>query len=303
MRTLTQYEVAWNMHRAGSPMPQICQVVGKHRATIYRWLIRIRRLGIRAFVAGKQVCKRRRQPTKVSDRIAHLIRDIRRERGWCGQKIQKELAEKHGIRLCLMTVYRILRRYFVFGGKTYKKRGVPPRAANPRQVIQHDTVDFGKLFAYTAIDIFTKEPSVYIGTSLKSEEGCRALAYHMQYYRKADLQQSDEGSEFLGYFPQAVRDAGSAHHYARAYKKNDQCFIENLNKAFRKECAGWGKYQVSDRAELQAKAEVWCQHYITERWHMGLPQFQTPLQYLQDYTEQRQEYTWVLESSRVAFGV
>ena len=50
MRTLTYYEVAWNMHRAGSTMEQITAVVSRDRATVYRWLAKIKRLGIREFL-------------------------------------------------------------------------------------------------------------------------------------------------------------------------------------------------------------------------------------------------------------
>ena len=57
MRTLTQYEVAWNMHQAGSTMGQITTVVEKHRATIYRWLKRIKRIGIMEFLRRKLVVK------------------------------------------------------------------------------------------------------------------------------------------------------------------------------------------------------------------------------------------------------
>ena len=52
--TLTHYEVAWNIHQAGSTISQICQVVGKHRATVYRWLKKIRQIGIRLFLKRKQ---------------------------------------------------------------------------------------------------------------------------------------------------------------------------------------------------------------------------------------------------------
>ena len=50
MRTLTQYEVAWNMQQAGSSMEQITKVVAKHRAMVYRWFKQIRRIGIREFL-------------------------------------------------------------------------------------------------------------------------------------------------------------------------------------------------------------------------------------------------------------
>ena len=53
MRTLTQYEVAWKMNRAGSSIEQITNVVSKHRATVYRWLRQIQRIGIKEFMRRK----------------------------------------------------------------------------------------------------------------------------------------------------------------------------------------------------------------------------------------------------------
>ena len=55
MRTLTHYKVTWNMYRAQATINQICQVVGKHRATLYRWLARIKRIGIRATLQYEKV--------------------------------------------------------------------------------------------------------------------------------------------------------------------------------------------------------------------------------------------------------
>jgi transposase len=87
MRTLTHYEVAWNMYRAGSRMEQITTVLTKDRATIYRWLKRIKRLGIREFMRRKAVCKVRRPRAQTPEYVIQKIVDIRNEFGWCGQKM------------------------------------------------------------------------------------------------------------------------------------------------------------------------------------------------------------------------
>lgn len=181
MRTLTHYEVAWNMHQAGSSMEQITIVVEKHRATIYRWLGTIKQLGIREFLRRKLNCKYRRPKARTPEYVIQKIVDIRNELGWCGQKIRKELKQKHGIRLGLATIYRWLHRQFtkaVVGVKRYKKRQAIVVATKPREVVEHDTVDLGELYAYTAIDIFTKEPSIYVDTDLEMETGAVAFAHH-----------------------------------------------------------------------------------------------------------------------------
>lgn len=46
MRTWTQLELAWELDRAGVKVPVIAQRVGKHRATVYRWLKGMRQGGL-----------------------------------------------------------------------------------------------------------------------------------------------------------------------------------------------------------------------------------------------------------------
>lgn len=57
------------------------------------------------------------------------------------------------------------------------------------------TVDLGDgVYAYTAMDIFTKEPSVVIGTNLEMNTGAKAFAVHNAFYGSVLLHQSDNGS-------------------------------------------------------------------------------------------------------------
>lgn len=44
-------------------------------------------------------------------------------------------------------------------------------ASGPRAVIQMDTVAFGQVFAFTGIDIYTKEAEVMLQPALISEDG------------------------------------------------------------------------------------------------------------------------------------
>lgn len=289
MRTLTQYEVAWNMYRAESKMEQIVATVGRHRATIYRWLKRIKRVGIMEFLRRKLTAKRRRQPRKLETRIRHLIRDIRERHGWCGQKIQKELRVKYGICLSLMTIYRVLKTEFKLRKHRRRDRGSAVVATGPRQLVEHDTVVFEGLFAYTSIDVYTKEPCVVMATDLLSETGTAAFLRQKAYYGHVQCHQSDEGPEFMGVFPDAVTATGSRHRYSRPYKKNDQAHIENFNRSLRSECLGWGKYKQEDLEWVQAKVDAWTKHWMEERWHMGLPDMMTPAEHLKWYDAGQRE--------------
>lgn len=284
--TLTHYEVAWNMQQAGSTIPQICQVVGKHRATVYRWLKKIKLSGIRKFLKDKQACKQHRPRARTPETTIQKIVDIRNEFGWCGQKIRKELLSNHGIKLGLSTIYRWLHKRFTkaaVGIKQYKKHQAIVTATKPREVVEHDTVDLGgkraNVYAYTAIDIFTKEPSVVIAANLEMETGATAFTIQKQFYGAVDTHQSDNGSEFQTLFVEAVRASGAQHRYSRPYKKNEQSHIENFNKALRNECFPRGEYDQEDIPDLQKRANEFTEHYIERRWHMGLPDMMTPKQF------------------------
>jgi len=290
--TLTHYEVAWNMHQAGSTISQICQVVRRHRATIYRWLKKIRQVGIRLFLKRKQTCKHRRPSRQTPEYVIQKIVDVRNEFGWCGAKIRKELRENHNITLGLSTIYRWLHKRFTtaaVGVKHYKKHQAIVTASKPREVIEHDTVDLGgkqaNVYAYTAIDIFTKEPSVVIADNLEMETGAKAFVIQKQFYGVVDTHQSDNGSEFQTLFIAAVTASGAKHRYSRPYKKNEQSHIENFNKALRSECFPRGEYQAKDIPRLQEQANKFTKHYVERRWHMGLPDMMTPAQFKEYYAK------------------
>jgi IS30 family transposase len=292
MRTLTQYEMAWNMHQANISVAQISKAVNKHRATVYRWLKRIKLSGIQKFLANKQTCKHRRPKAQTPEHIIQKIVNIRNEFGWCGAKIRKELKANHNIKLALSTIYRWLHRRFTKAAvavKRYKKHQAIVAATKPREVVEHDTVDLGgkqtNVYAYTAIDIFTKEPSVVIADNLEMATGAKAFAIQKRFYGAVGTHQSDNGSEFQTLFVEAVRASGAQHRYSRPYKKNEQSHIENFNKALRSECFPRGEYEATDIPRLQQQADEFTKHYIERRWHMGLPDMMTPAQFKQYYQQ------------------
>jgi IS30 family transposase len=268
-------------------MEQITKVVDKHRATVYRWLKQIKLVGIRKFLRRQETVKHRRPRAQTPETTIQKIVDIRNEFGWCGAKIRKELKEMHGISLALSTIYRWLHRRFTKAAvsiQRYKKHKALVTADNPREVVEHDTVDLGGgIYAYTAIDIFSKEPSVVIGTNLEMSTGAKAFTVHSSFYGSVILHQSDGGSEFQTDFREAVEAVKSQHRYSRPYKKNEQAHIENFNKSLRSECFPRGEYQQKDVAKLQQQANIFTEHYINRRWHMGLPEMMTPAQFKEYY--------------------
>ncbi len=283
MDSITCYEVAYRMEQQNINVEQIAATVSRSRATVYRWLQSIRRIGIKLFLGRKRDKKHRRPKSRTPEYIAQKIVDIRNAHGYCGFKIKKELEELHGVKLSLATIYRILHERFTrraVGVKTYKKHQPIVKAYCPREVVEHDTVDLGGgKFAFTSIDVFTKEPTVIIAEDLTMDTGSKVFMRQKAFYGAVDLHQSDGGSEFQTDFVNAVIGSGSRHRYSRPYKKNEQSHIENFNKSLRSECFPKDCYLHESTKSLQKMADEYCEWFINKRWHMGLPRCMTPKQF------------------------
>ena len=280
MRSWTQLELAWELDRAGVKVPLIAQRVGRHRATVYRWLKGMRQDGLREFVREYKNAKKRPRRRKVDPYIERRILSIRGEhRDCCGEKIVYWLG-KEGIHLSRSTVYRVLNRHFRLRpkGRRNRLRGPVPRAKGPREVIQMDTVDFGGLYAYTAIDTHTREAQVVLLPNLTGEDGGKALDLVMAYFGSCEVLQTDGGKEFMGEFEQRVRCYAQHHRVARPYRQNEQAFVESFHRTLRKECLGWWKYKVTEREQLQKEVQEYLDYYHYQRPHLGLG-LQPPLPY------------------------
>ena len=115
-----------------------------------------------------------RAERKIDALVKFWVWELReKHRGCCGQKIQHYLEKEKGFHLAVPTIYRILAEKYVLRTKWKKKqkRGPVPKAKKAREVIQMDTVDFGEVFAFNGIDIFTKEADVVLRSSLTFHDG------------------------------------------------------------------------------------------------------------------------------------
>ena len=159
-----------------------------------------------------------------------------------------------------------------------KQRGAIPQAGKPRQVIQMDTIDFGELFAFTAIDIFSKEADILLVPALTAQYGYQFLPQSMRrrFDGHVNLFQTDGGAEFRAEFKSKVHSFCSRHRIARPYRKNEQSYIESFNRTVRKECLGWQKYRLQDLPECQKMVVLFLKRYHYHQPHMG-PGMKTPL--------------------------
>jgi len=285
MKNTTRITLSWELFEQGITKSKIAATLGRNRQTIRLWIRGIQQYGLMPFLdMYEQSKKGERKGRQIDALVKRYIWSIReREYQCCGQKIQYFLQLEHGIHLSVPKIYEILSEKCVIRTKWQKNhpRGPVPTASAPREVIQMDSIDFGELFAFTAVDIFTREADVFMTPQLTAAYGALFLQRSMQ--RRFDnhvfLLQTDGGSEFKAEFGEMLPAYCEYHRIARPYKKNEQSYIESFNRTVRKECLGWNKYRLSELEECNEMVELFLKRYHYHRPHLGL-EMKTPLSYV-----------------------
>ncbi len=268
--------LCWELYEAGMPKAMIAKRLQKHRETVHIWIKGIMEYGLLGFLGRYERAKKgERRRRQVDPIVKRRVWDIR-ECEWqcCGQKIQYFLETEYGIHLSVPKIYEILAERYIIRSRWRKNhpRGAIPEAYRPREVVQMDTIDFGGLYAFTGIDIFTREADILLAPELTSRHGLRFLCQSMErrFDKHVHLIQTDGGPEFKAEFLSRVYAFCDRHRIARPYRKNEQSYIESFNRTVRKECLGWNTYRADELEECTAMVESFLKRYHYHRPHMGL---------------------------------
>jgi len=280
--SITKIRICWSLYQNGISPEKIPEQIGKDRATIYRWIKGIKLKGINKIIRSYQQAKKGRRRPRKTDVITkiHIFKVREDNNNCCGEKIRYFLKQNYEEIVSLSTIYRVLREKYQLSSKwkKYFKRGQLKKGEKPRESIQIDTVDFGEVYAFNAIDTFTREVSVILKSALDSQAGKEALKEHLRFFGKIDHIQKDGGSEFKASWQDYARKKVGSIRTAKPYKKNEQAFIERFNGVLRKECLGYLKYKKEDISKLQERVNRYLNYYHNQRPHLSL-NMQTPKQF------------------------
>jgi len=299
---IVKIDILQNLLRAWNSPEDIPKILGIHRATVYRWIKRIKVSGIRQFKKDYKEAKRwRRIHNKTHWSIRARILEIRKDRkDCCGEKIAYFL-KKEWIDMIpsQSTIYRILNSNIKLRSRWKKNsyRWDVPKGIRRWEVIQVDTVHFENIFAFTAIDTYTKEPFIQLSTECTSKEWERFMRYITRHYSSLPepitiwLIQRDWWPEFkweCETYIQRYRNLDGSEiklRTARPYKKNEQAFIERFNGILRKESLGYTNYSSKDLPMLEKEIQSYLHYYLKERPHISLGMI-PPLEFIQNLTSE-----------------
>ena len=198
-----------------------------------------------------------------------------------GQKIAYFLERAYQVRLSVPKIDEMLAEKYVIRSTWRKnqKRGAVPTASCARAVIPMDTVALGHLFAFTGIDIYTKEAAVMLRLTLTSDDGAAFLhtAMARRVTGRIEVWQPDGGPEFKGAVARQARAYCDRHRMARPYQKNEPAYLERFNRTLRQECVGGGTYRAGDRARVLPEVETFLVRYHYHRPHLGFSPMRPPL--------------------------
>ena len=274
---MTKMILAHELAKQGVSQTCVAERLGISRRTVIRWAQAVQEHGnLETFLEHYQQAKsgprkKRKRDQVLKQRIWGLREKYRQ---CCGQKLRYFLNQEYGMDVSVTTIYKVLAEKYQLRsrGQHNQPHGPIPAAQAPRQVIQMDTVVFGQVFAFTAIDIFSKESAVLLRPSLEAIDGQAFLQACMptRFNGFVDIIQTDGGHEFKGKFSQDVTHYCAYHRIARPYKKNEQSFVESFNRSLRKECLGWAKYRAAEIPQLTRWVEEWLHYYHYQRPHLSL---------------------------------
>jgi len=286
---LTKITIAWELFEQDVPKTHIANQLSLNRETVHIWITGIQAVGLMKFLENYTTAKKGERTKRKTDGLlkSRIYRLREENRDCCGQKIKEFLYDDYGLNLSVTSIYKILREKYKLRSKWKhnQKRGPVPKADKPREVVQMDTVDFGAVYAFTGIDICSKETSVKLYSSLTATDGLNFLEFSFKTrFSHVELLQTDGGPEFKKEFRNNVFKFADRFRVSRPYKKNEQSYIESFNRSLRKECLGWSKFHPKDIPTLEKEIHDYLDYYHRKRPHMSLG-MKTPNEFLKQVSD------------------
>lgn len=272
-----------------------CRHFGIAHRTFYRYYNRLQQQGLGGLEARSHRPTHVRQPLTPRPVIA-AVRTLRKANPeYSKYKLATILKRDFGYSLSASSVGRVISRYNLFFAPSVKPKGHPHRLVHlqkqrkpkalkptkPGQLLEVDvkhlpSVD-AKRYAFVAIDVVSKQASVYVSSTISSKQGAVAWKRAVHQLGLPEAVLTDNGSENMGAFAKLLQEQTTEHFWARPHTPKDKPHVERFIGSLEKECIQWGGL-ATDVADQQAIVNRWLIKYHSYRPHQSLG-YLTPDEY------------------------
>jgi putative transposase len=271
--------------------------------TVSRWLHAYELQGLFGLEEQSRRPRRVRQPTTATSVVVR-VQELREQYPRWGREKLRVLLGREGIEISAKTIDRILERLRKRGAlrepvpqqakKSVRHALRRPRglaADYPGALVQIDSKQWNlsstsrRLYEFAALDYFTRQRSVALSASLKSEQSAALLDRLLSSFPfPVQALQSDNGSEFLGDFGVRVRAIELTHYFNRPNYPQANGRVE---RAFRTDEDEFLQVVTLPRTfeSLENALRDWNHTYNTVRPHQALG-YKTPHQFYLDWLAQ-----------------
>jgi len=266
-----------------------------NRETLKEWLKRFKQQGIRGLEDRDHTphkLRTRTTPLKLQDQIVKF-----RTAYPCWSKYK--LAKMIDYQASASTIGRILNDRGLINKQTSRKRTKAARSPKkrfprdilinmPGKLIQIDTkhlpkfLGTKKMYQFTAIDVLTKNRVLSVSTRITSKAAEEFLQQCIRELKfKVLAVQTDNGSEFKGYFDQACKRLGITHYWIEPRSPKQNTYVERSHRTDQEEFYQQGNMRSSVEG-LMPLLKAWEHTYNHVRPHQSLS-YLTPVEYLAKY--------------------
>lgn len=289
---------------AGGNAQKTCEHFGIGRSLFYRWKSRFQESGYDVQTLQNRSSRpktvRKWQVSFIEE--SRIIKLRKQYIHWSKYKLLRLYKNKYHEYMTTWKIERVIRKHQLFSNKKRAQKLVIKRKNNKIQnkqriqqltkksvlwfLIQLDGIviyfNKGKRYIFTAVDHASKFAYARMYNT-KSSKSARDFLHRLLYVINHPVQnlQTDEGSEFKGFFQKAIHDLNLTRFFSRVRCPKDNSQIERFNRTLKYEWMFDSNF-TPDCETFNRNLTNWLYTYNFVRPHQSLD-YLNPIEYITNY--------------------
>jgi len=219
------------------PISQVARKYGVHRSTVWRWVKKVKRLGLNGNTyLWTQSSAPHHHPNETKPEVVKQIIKLRKKLNRCAPIIHAHLKNK-GVRVGLSTVSKILKKYKLIRKKKQLKdyKSFPrPKIEGLGSLVEVDTMhfvrnDYSRHYIYVVIDVFSRLGYLEYKNHISGKQSIKVILNAQKHFGfEFKVVQTDHGGEFPPTMKNHLNKIGIKLRYSRVRRPNDNAHVERF---------------------------------------------------------------------------